>query len=152
MTKLNEFTDESEKKSKVNFVDATWNNWYEMRQQTLSRITNYLFVLNTGGLIASLTYVATKNPNCDIQLTIKLFAIGIIFSLLHAALDYYSVEYGFSMYRKKVNSLYSNKLGWEDFVEFHPIASLVESALHLFGWVGAGLFFYGLFLGVNQIK
>ncbi len=152
MTKWNEIKDESEKAAKIGFVDASWSNWYEMRQQTLSRITNYLFVLNTGGLIGSLTYVASKGASCDIQFTIKLFAFGILFSVLHATLDYYSVEYGFSSYREKVDSLYSNKLDWEDFDKPNPNACRIECLLHIFGWLGAGLFFYALFLGVNQIK
>lgn len=152
MTKWNEIGNSLEKQSKINFVDASWSNWYQTRQQTLSRITNYLFVLNTGGLIGSLTYVASKNANGDIQFTIKLFAFGILFSVLHAAVDYYSVEHGFSSYREKINLLYSNKLDWEELSKPHPIACKIECLLHFCGWVGAGLFFYGLYLGVNQIK
>jgi hypothetical protein len=151
MTKWNEISDESERKSKINFIGASWSDFYEMRQQTLSRITNYLFVLNTGGLIASLTYIASRGASSEIQLTIKLFAFGILFSVLHAAVDYYSVEYEFSSYREKVNSLYSNKLDWEDFVKPNPHASRVQSLLHLLGWVSAGLFFYALYFGINQI-
>jgi hypothetical protein len=152
MTKWNEIGDISEKQSKINFVDASWSNWYQTRQQTLSRITNYLFVLNTGGLIGSLTYFASQGASGDIQLTIKIFAFGILFSVLHAALDYYSVEYRFSSFRDKVNLLYSNKLDWEELRKPHPIACKIECLLHFCGWVGAGLFFFGLYFGVNQIK
>jgi hypothetical protein len=92
MTKFNEFTDVSERGSKINYVDELWTSWSDARLQTLTRITNYLFVLNTGALLASLAYVASKQTNSDIELSIWLFSVGILCSVFHATFDYYFTE------------------------------------------------------------
>jgi len=73
MTKLNQFTNPSEFERKIQYVNEVWFTWRETRLQTLSRITNYLFILNTGALLAALTYVAAKSANNGIQTSIWLF-------------------------------------------------------------------------------
>lgn len=71
------------------YINRSWKDWYESWRSGLSRITNYLFVLNTGALLVALTYIATNPPNSNIKISIFLFAAGIVFSLLHAGIDYY---------------------------------------------------------------
>ena len=122
MTKLNEITDPFIHESKINYVTEVWVGWREARLQTLNRITNYLFVLNTGALLAALTYVATKSANQDIQTSIWLFSAGIFCSTAHATLDYYLTEISFAGYKQDVDALYGNKLEWEVFVERNKIA------------------------------
>jgi len=152
MTKFNEITNESERRSKQNYVKESWTSWRETRLQTLTRITNYLFVLNTGALIASLTYVATKPTTSDIQLSIWLFSLGTLFSVLHATLDYYITENCFSAYQKDVEQLYSNQIDWEVFVDRNEKRATFDWLLHLLGWLGGLVFFAGLILGIQQIK
>jgi hypothetical protein len=152
MTKLNEITDESERKSKLDFVDECWANWREGRQSTLSRITNYLFTLNAGALLAALAYVAAKPSNADIQLSIWLFSAGTLCSVMHAAFDYYMCEGYFSAYRKDVKRLYDNQIDWDDFVERNESRNKYDWLLHIISWGGAILFFVALVIGVLQIK
>lgn len=152
MTKFNEIADESERRSKQNYVKESWTNWREMRLQTLARITNYLFVLNTGALIASLTYVAAKPATSDIQLSILLFSFGTLFSVTHATLDYYISESCFSSFRKDVAQLFGNQLDWEVFTNRNENRGTYDWLLHTLGWAGGLVFFGGLILGVLQIK
>jgi len=60
MTKFNEITNETERRSKLNYVKELWTGWRQVRETTLTRINSYLFTLNAGALLASLTYVAAK--------------------------------------------------------------------------------------------
>jgi len=152
MTKFNEIADESERRSKQNYVKESWTNWREIRLQTLTRITNYLFVLNTGALIAFLTYVAAKPTTSDIQLSIWLFSFGTFCSVMHATLDYYISENCFSSYQKDVEQLYSNQLDWEVFTDRNENRGTYDWLLHILGWAGGLVFFGGLILGVLQIK
>jgi len=117
MTKLNEIIDDKERKVKLDFVEKCWENWSEIRKLTLGRITNYLFSLNAGALLVALTYVAAKSSNKDIQFSIWLLSVGILCSVLHAALDYYMTEGSFSAYRKDVKKLYDNQMDWHEFVQ-----------------------------------
>lgn len=149
--KLNEITDPSAHTSKVNYVSEVWEGWRDSRLQTLNRITNYLFVLNSGALLAALTYVAAKPANDGIQTSIWLFAVGILFSIAHATLDYYLTESSFAAYRKDVNKLYENNLDWEQFVERNENRPPLDWLMHTFGWLGGAAFFSGLVLGICQI-
>ena len=132
MPKFNEITDPADRAAKINFVNELWANWREVRTQTLKRITNYLFVLNTGALLASLTYVAAKHANSYIHTSIWLFAGGTFLIVLHATLDYYVTENWFATYRSEKPVPY-------------------DRVLHTLGWFSGILFFAGLVLGVSQI-
>lgn len=152
MARFNEIADPSERASKVNYTNELWATWREGRVQTLKRITNYLFVLNTGALLAGLTYIASKPSNPYIQCSIWFFSAGIFFSVLHATLDYYITENGFSKYQKDVEELYENKIDWEVFVDRNRNRPLYDWLLHSLGWLGGLVFFIGLVLGVLQIR
>lgn len=151
MTKLNQFKDQAEIEQKIQYVDEIWSAWRETRLQTLSRITNYLFILNTGALLAALTYVASKSANNGIHTSIWLFSVGIFCSVAHATLDYYLTENSFTSYRKDVKDFYESNLDWEVFVERNEDRPPLDWLLHIFGWSGGIVFFAGLIIGICQI-
>lgn len=151
MPRFNEITDPSERASKINYVNELWANWREARLQTLKRITNYLFVLNTGALLASLTYVATKQANSYIHFSIWLFSAGTFLVVLHATLDYYATENGFTSCRKNVEELFGNKIDWAVFVDRSEKHGTYDWLLHTLGWLSGLLFFVGLVVGVLQV-
>ncbi|MES2244319.1 MAG: hypothetical protein V4639_15715 [Pseudomonadota bacterium] len=152
MTKLNEISDPNERASKLNYIKELWAFWREVRVQSLTRITNYLFILNTGALLGSLTYVASKSPNSSIQCAIWLFAAGTLCSLVHATLDYYVIEASFSSYKKEVGEFYGNKIDWAFLVEKNEKGSKFDWLLHVVGWAGGILFIVGLLIGIPQIR
>ncbi len=151
MTKLNEIKDQALLESKIRYVNEVWSSWRAARLQSLNRINNYLFVINTGALLAALTYVATKGANDGVLISIWLFAFGTFCSVLHATLDYYLTETSFSSYRKDVASLYEHKLDWEVMVDRNEHRPPVDWLLHLVGWLGGLAFFIGLVYGLRQI-
>lgn len=151
VTKLAEIKDASELNSKIKYVNQVWASWREARSQTLHRITNYLFVLNSGALLAALTYVAAKPANPSIHISIWIFSAGIFFSAAHATLDYYVSESEFSKYKKNVESLYDNKLDWEVFADRCEQTPPYDRLLHTLGWLGGIVFFIGMISGVLQI-
>lgn len=102
--------------------------------------------------MASLTYVAAKDNTEGIYLSIWVFAIGILCSGLHAAIDYYSIEKYFSDYRSDVNSFYESEMGWKDFVTRNSKRNKTDFLLHLLGWVGGLSFIVALINGIIQLK
>ncbi len=141
----------NEFQSKISLVTEGWDNWNDTHLQTLNRITNYLFVLNTGGLLVSLTYIASKSINAGVQMSICSFSAGIIFSLSHAAFDYYFTERSFSAYRKDVNQLYQSTIDWEEFAKRNENRSSFDWLLHILGWFGGIAFLTGLFSGLSYL-
>lgn len=152
MPKLHEITDPNERAAKIGYVNEMWAFWRDARVQTLTRITGYLFVLNTGSLLGALTYVASKSPNPPIQCSIWLFGAGTLFSLLHATLDYYLTESSFFSYGKDVDEFYENKIDWVVLIDRNQKRPGFDWLLHVLGWAGGIAFIVGLILGIPQIK
>ena len=152
MAKLNEILDQTELRSKYNYVDECWEGWRESRQSTLKRITGYLFTLNAGALISTLAYVASKSSNRGLLWVIGLFSLGILCSVLHATIDYYSCESYFKSYKNDVKELYENKIDWEVFVDRNEKRVGSDWFLQTVGWVGGVSFFVGLIIGIINIK
>lgn len=148
----NEIGDPNERAAKISHVNELWDFWLQMRVQTLTRITGYLFLLNTGALLGSLTYVAAKSPTPSIQCSIWLFAAGILCSLLHATLDYYLTEHSFSLYRKDVGDFYENKIDWAVLIDRNNKRPGFDWLLHVLGWAGAIAFVAGVSIGIPQIQ
>jgi hypothetical protein len=150
MAKLTEFTG-SEHRSKISYVNKLWSFWSDVRTQTLSRLLNYLFALNTGALLASLTYVATKTITPSIQLSIWFFSAGIFCSVAHATIDYYVLENKFSEYCKDIDELYANKMHWEVFIDRSNKSAPLDTLLHILSWASGIAFFAGLVIGILGI-
>ncbi len=152
MAKLNEISNQTELRSKYSYVDECWESWRETRQSTLKRITGYLFTLNAGALISTLAYTASKSSNGGLLWAIGLFSLGILCSVLHATIDYYSCESCFNSYMQDVKELYENKIDWEEFVDKNEQRVSSDRLLHILGWVGGASFFVGLIIGIIYIK
>jgi hypothetical protein len=152
MAKLNEISDPNERAAKISYVNELWAFWREVRVQTLTRVTNYLFALNTGALVGTLTYVATKSPNSSIRCSIWCFAAGTLLCLLHATVDYYLTESSFSSYRKDVGEFYESKIDWAVLVDRNQNRPGFDWLLHALGWASGIVFIVGLVMGIPQIK
>lgn len=147
--KYSEISNENFRKSVVQYIDECWAGHRESTLSTLQRITNYLFVLNSGGLIASLTYVAAKTCTKGMTISIWLFSIGVLFISLHAAIDYYQCEHLFKSFREDIDQFYKDELDWEG---INSQSEKSDWYLHVFGWLSGILFFAGLFNGIYQVS
>lgn len=150
MTKLNEL-DEKTLRSCTTYVDDLWESYGTVRQQALGRINNYLFVLNTGSLVAMATYLATRDPTFWIITAVVLFGLGTICCLIHATIDYYAVENLYSNYKSNVRDLYKYELDWEVFLDRinHTGA---DWYMHVIGWMSGACFLAGLITSIVQMQ
>jgi|WetSurMetagenome_2_1015567.scaffolds.fasta_scaffold45917_2 hypothetical protein len=150
--KYSEISNENFRKSVVQYIDECWAGHRESALSTLRRITNYLFVLNSGGLIASLTYVAATTCTKGMSISIWLFSIGVLSISLHAALDYYLCEHFFRSFREDINQFYKDELDWEVMTDRNSQRGNSDWYLHVLGWLSGILFFAGLFNGICQVS
>jgi hypothetical protein len=150
--KYNEIKEEVNRNTKIQYIKECWTGYRESEQSTLSRITNYLFVLNSGALLASLAYVAAKPNTTGVNISIWLFSVGILLISLHATIDYYLCGRFFSLFRKDVDLFYKSEIDWEVLVDRNSQRGKNDWYLHLLGWLSGILFFAGLFNGVCHIS
>ena len=155
MTKLNEIKDLYDLNSKRNYSNEIRTFWRNCRDQTLTRVTNYLFILNSGALLAALTYVAAKIPNSKILCSIWLFAAGTFFSLAHAAIDYYITEFFYSSYEDDLGKFLRNEIDWETLIDQEQKRlsnQHIDWLLHFLGILSGAAFIFGTYIGISQIK
>jgi len=84
------------------------------RSESLKRVTNYLFILNSGALWSSFAYLAKPEIGMTPLLrgSITYFAMGTVLILIHAATDYYMSEHSLRAVDNTLSEYYRNKLDW----------------------------------------
>lgn len=149
--KYSHIQDPNVRRSKRDYIDSRWRGLQGVVTSALSRVLNYLFVLNSGGLLAALTYIATKPNTGGIYFSIWCFVAGIIFITIHAALDYYGCEGHFRGFRKDVDAFYKDEIDWEVMIDRDDRHGGHEWVLHLLGWLSGAVFLVGLCAGIYNI-
>jgi hypothetical protein len=145
--------DESEKKAKFSRIDQDWEIHTKWRLESLDLITRYLFTLNSGGLLASLAYLAAKEEVNGVNTIITLFFAGTMCIALRAAIDYYISEARLSSLRKDVESFYSDEIEFEDYLErLNKRYEANDLLLHLLGWSSGILFIVAIVIGIGTIQ
>ena len=154
MTYLKDIRDEKLKNNYLEHTKELQKFWAECRNKTLDKINSYLFSLNTGALLVSLTYLAAKENNADIMLSIWGFVFGLLLCVLHAVMDYYISERCMIRYGNLINKFYKNEIVWNDFI--NKSSSLYNKKLdlimHMIGWISAFSFISALIWGVIQLN
>lgn len=134
------------------YIEDLWELYRLSRVQALGRISSYIFILNSGALLASLTYISTKHSNCLINLAISLFALGVITCIAHATIDYYYCERLYFKFKKNVGLFLNSKMEWEDLTgDARQNSRAIDFVLHGLGWTGGIVFIIGLLIGLTQI-
>jgi len=150
--KYREMTDPNSSAQASGHIESLWREFAHERSSTLRRVLGYLFVLNSGGLVAAVTYMATKpTVRWEIPFSIWCFAIGTILITIHAAIDYYTCEGLFGKFRSDVAQFFKNEIDWEVLWDRTRERKTGDWILHLLG-IGSGVVFVvGLAVGVGGL-
>ena len=149
--KYKDIREEADLRKKLQHIDECWTSHSEWRQDSLKRITGYLFTLNSGGLLASLAYLAAKENPDGIKILIWCFFAGTLLISLHAAADYYSSERHLKLFDSDLKEFYASELDWEDFLERKASRESKDIPLHFLGWASGLAFFIGLIIAICTI-
>lgn len=145
--------DENERKAKLRVIDQDWEIHVKWRLESVDIITKHLFTLNSGGLLASLAYLAAKEEVNGVNALIGLFFAGTICIVLRAAIDYYASESRLSSLRKDVESFYRDEIDFKDYVEnLNKRCGSSDLLLHLLGWSSGILFIVAVIIGICTIQ
>jgi len=145
--------DERERKAKLHVIDQDWEIHSKWRVESLDIITKHLFTLNSGGLLASLAYLAAKEEVNGVNTLIWLFFAGTACVVLRAAIDYYMSESRLASLRRDVGRFYNDEIEFEEYVErLNKRAGSSDILLHLLGWSSAILFTIAISIGVSTIQ
>ena|ERR1043166_361612 len=71
-------TAEPTRRARAEYIGGRWSSLNDFVRRNLDRIVNYLFVLNTGSLVAVLTYIASKPSSGLLQGSIICSSLGVV--------------------------------------------------------------------------
>lgn len=149
--KYSELSDQ-ERDYVLTVINDSYNHSSKYRNSSWQRLTNFLFVLNTGALIATLAYVTGSTDRGIMQVPIWCFAIGTTFSLIHSAVDYYVNETDLSVLGTNIAKFYDNEISYKDFkLNTVSYLSMFNLSLQILGWGSSLLFLFGMFFGICNI-
>ena|SRR5664279_473819 len=132
------------------YVDSMWREFSDWRSSTLQRVLNYMFVLNSGALLACLTLVAAKDGALRfVRFPIWCFAAGTILVVIHAASDFYACERLFGKFRAEVSQFFKNEIDWEVLVDRNSQRMRSDWPWHVLGWISGIAFVSGLIVGLS---
>lgn len=144
---------ERERKAKLHVIDQDWEIHSKWRAESLDIITKHLFTLNSGGLLASLAYLAAKEEANGVNTLIWLFFAGTACVVLRATIDYYMSESRLALLRKDIGRFYDYEIDFEEYVKrLNKRAGSSDILLHLLGWSSAILFTIAISIGVSTIQ
>jgi hypothetical protein len=149
--KYRDIQDANIRKARHDYIDSRWRGLQSVVSLSLTRILNYLFVLNSGGLLAALTYIATKTKTEKLYFSIWCFVAGVIFITVHATWDYYSCERHFQNWRKDVDVFFKSEIDWEVMIDRDDRHGSAEWLLHILGWASGVAFMIGLCVGIYSV-
>ncbi|MEY2499719.1 MAG: hypothetical protein QOI07_53 [Verrucomicrobiota bacterium] len=130
------------------YIHERWNDHQRSVKNSFRRIVEYLFLLNTGGVVATATYIATKPTSIsDMKGPMWLFIAGVIFITFHAVWDYYRCLLLFKRYRENVLEFVADKIEWEVLVDRDAHGVHGEWVGHVLGWLSGTCFVFGVIRG-----
>lgn len=85
------------------FIDARWTQLYELEKEFGLDIINYLFITNTGGAVATLSFIGAVGKNniaFGVKLALVSFVLGIVLTGCYKIGRYHNINNLFTNWRK----------------------------------------------------
>lgn len=147
------FTDQPPEVRKIyiDLVNQRWGQLHALEKEWFERAIQYLFLLNSGGAIATLSFLgASKIPFASatgVKVSLGSFILGIVLVGLSVAKSYYRMAGLFRHYRKNVNLYFKDQISWEYLTDKDEKRSEARWLDHLLPWLSFGCFIIGCGLG-----
>lgn len=95
-------------------INRRWGQLYELEKEWGERSLKYLFLTNSGGAIATLSFIGAGKDGSVIgtKVTLFLFVLGIIFAGISTAKTFHHMSRLLKKYKQGVEEFYSDKITW----------------------------------------
>ena len=95
-------------------INRRWGQLYGLEKEWGEKAHKYLFLTNSGGAIAILSFlgVAKELNGVGTKVALFLFVLGLIFVGISSAMTFHHMSGLFKQYRESVENLYGDKITW----------------------------------------
>jgi hypothetical protein len=95
-------------------INRRWGQLYELQKEWGEKALKYLFFTNSGGAIATLSFLgASKELNgIGAKVALFLFILGLVLTGISTATTFHHMSGLFKQYKESVEDLYGDKITW----------------------------------------
>jgi hypothetical protein len=97
-------------------VNQRWGQLHALEKDWGEKAYKYLFLTNSGGVVATLTFLGAKPDNLDFtaaKLALMLFVVGVVITGIATAHRLHRTSWLFKSYRQDSQDYFQGKLTWE---------------------------------------
>ena len=140
------------RQNRIDRIDQRWHQLYELEKDWSEKAVNYLFLTNSGGAIATLSFLGSADSlSSDERLSFKigliLFAFGVLFVGVTIARAYHFMSSLYEGYIRDASRFYKDSVCW-DILEVNDDARVNSfSSQLLFPYIAFFCFITGCFFG-----
>jgi len=95
-------------------INRRWGQLYELEKEWGERALKYLFLTNSGGAIATLSFLgaAKELTGVGTKIALFLFVLGIVFAGISTAKTFHHMSGLLKKYKQGVDDFYADKITW----------------------------------------
>ena len=148
MSKYSELNDKI-RKGYCDYIDTRWEQLYELQKEWGDKAIKMLFVINAGGAIAILSYMASSNSAITgaVIFTLCCFFIGIILVGILIARAVHCMKNLYEGWKEDVNKFYKDEMDWEELIELDEQRVPNELPDFIIGYTSFAAFIIGSIVG-----
>jgi len=133
----------------IDQINQRWSQLYHLEKEWTDKAINFLFLTNSGGAIAMLGFIGTKQQvSFWVVLGLGIMLLGLILVGVLVARVYHQMSSLFNLWRKDVKEYFMDRISWEKLNEDDSLRS-EDSVLNLcLGYGSLSCFIIGIALGI----
>ena len=138
------------RKQQVDYINQRWSQLYDLEKEWSDRAVNFLFLTNSGGAIAMLSFIGAAGGKVH-QLVVWglcIMLVGLIFVGLLIAVVYHQMSGLFEIWRKDVREFFGDRISLEKLYEDDNSRARNSLLNLIFGYGSFICFIVGIVLGV----
>lgn len=95
-------------------INRRWGQLYELEKEWGERALKYLFLTNSGGAIATLSFLgaARELTGVGTKVALFLFVLGLVFAGISTAKTFHHMSGLLKQYKQSVEDFYGDKITW----------------------------------------
>ncbi len=104
----------------ISHLDRRWQQLYELEKGWAEKAFKYLFITNSGGAIATLSFLGTSDQIRylpALKFALLFFAFGVLLVGIFTAMTFHRMAQLLTQYTKSVKDFYTDKIAWEYLIE-----------------------------------
>ena len=146
--------DQSVRDRLIGHIDRRWKQLYELEKEWGERALKYLFLTNSGGSIATLSFLGAYDKALNLngtKLALFLFLLGVILAGVSTAKVYHNMSRLLREYKIGVENFYNDKVSWDYLIEEDKKRSKAGFLDHAIPYASFACFIIGCLLGATAL-